>query len=199
MSLQTLAVQLRLELDDIDKTRWKDEQLLIFLNKAVRRVNQLAIRNCLDFAMKADDVVLKPDGTIEGIVYDSVNAVCGIYVDGAEEPMTHLLPMHYLKAQYCPAAACWTFLNGAARYKAAVPNDIPATFLHYPQVAISSTESPWKGRLDDLVTEYAAFRAKNVDEMTLQMDQKMMAELEQRLLENYNRLQPTIAPMRGWL
>jgi hypothetical protein len=77
--------------------------------------------------------------------------------------------------------------------------DVPAIFLHYPRVTVDQISSPWDGRLDDLIVEYAALRAKNVDEMNLQLDKELMGELETRLLENYNRLQPQISQMRGWI
>jgi hypothetical protein len=198
MSLQTLAVQLRLELDDLEKTRWIDEQLLVLLQKSARRINQLAIRHSLDFAMRADDVTLKSDGTIDGIVYNNVNAVCSLVRKDTNQSIKHLLPLHYLRAISTDAAEVWTFLNGAAVYKSQVSDDVPATFLHYPRVVISSTESPWNERLDDLIVEYAALRAKNIDEENIEIDIQLEKELEQRLLENYNRLQTTIAPQRGW-
>jgi len=199
MSLQSMIATMRLELDDIDKTRWTDPQLLAFLTKSARRINQLAIRHELDFAMSADDVILKPDGTIEGIIYDEVNAVCMLVRKDNMVPVKHLLPMHYLTAESVPAAAIWTFLNGIAQYKSSVSVDVPCVFLHYPIVKVTQISSPWNGRLDDLIVEYASLRAKNVDEMTLQMDMQLMGELEKRLLENYNRLQPQISQMRGWI
>ena len=199
MSLQSMVAQMRVEVDDLDKSRWTDAQLAVFLAKAARRINQLAIRNELDFAMKADEVTLKPDGTIEGIVYEKVNAVCGLFRKDSGVPIKHLLPMHYLSATGVAAAAVWSFINEEAVYKAPVSTDIPAIFLHYPIVTISTSESPWNGRLDDLCVEYASLRAKNTDEMNLQFDMQLMSELETRLLENFNRLQPQIAPMRGWI
>ena len=198
MSLQTMVDQMRLELDDLQKTRWTDPQLLMFLTKAARRINQLAIRHELDFAMRADDVTLKPDGTIEGIVYEKVNAVCMLTRKDNNTPLKHLLPMHYLTADSASGAAIWTFLNGHAQYREPVSEDVPAVFLHYPVVTVNQLESPWNGRLDDLIVEYSALRAKNVDELNLQVDLELMGELEKRLLENYNRLQAQIAPMRGW-
>jgi hypothetical protein len=198
MSIQTMAAQMRVEIDDIEKTRWQDTQLAVFLTKSARRINQLAIRHELDFAMKADDVILKTDGSIEGIVYDKVNAVCMLTRKDNKIPLKHLLPMHYLTADSVSGVAIWTFLNGIAQYREPASEDVPAVFLHYPIVTISSTESPWNGRLDDLIVEYASLRAKNVDEMTLQMDMQLMGELEKRLLENYNRIQPQISKMRGW-
>ena len=193
-----MAAQMRVEIDDINKTRWTDPQLSVFLSKSARRINQLAIRHELDFAMRADDVTLKPDGSIEGIVYEKVNAVCMLTRKDSDQPIKHLLPMQYLTAISVTSASIWTFLNGKAQYKKPSSVEIPAIFLHYPIVTVSSTESPWNGRLDDLIVEYAALRAKNVDEMTLQMDMELMGELEKRLLENYNRLGPQIASMRGW-
>jgi len=199
MSLQSMVAQMRVEVDDLDKSRWTDAQLAVFLAKAARRINQLAIRNELDFAMKADEVTLKPDGTIEGIVYEKVNAVCMLTRKDNGVPLKHLLPMHYLTIHDAAAASVWTFINEKAEYKSPASVDIPCVFLHYPIVTVSSTESPWNSRLDDLIVEYASLRAKNVDEMNLQLDMQLMSELETRLLENYNRLQPQIAPMRGWI
>jgi hypothetical protein len=194
-----MIIQMRVEVDDLEKTRWTDDQLSVFLAKSARRINQLAIRNELDFAMVADDVTLKPDGTIEGIVYGKVNAVCMLTRKDNGTPIKHLLPMHYLTIKNPTSAGVWTFLNGTAQYKVPAEEDVPAVFLHYPIVTISTSLSPWDGRLDDLVVEYAAFRAKNVDEMSLSQDTQMLAELEKTLLANFNRLQPQIAPMRGWI
>jgi 5'-3' exonuclease len=190
---------MRVEVDDLEKTRWKDEQLAVFLAKSARRINQLAIRNELDFAMQASDVVLKPDGTIEGIIYGEVNAVCLLTRKDNGTPLKHLLPMHYLTIKNPTSASVWTFLNGQAEYKIPMAEDVPAVFLHYPLVTISTSLSPWDGRLDDLIVEYASLRAKNTDEMNLTQDTKMLAELEKTLLANFNRLQPQIAPMKGWI
>jgi hypothetical protein len=194
-----MIIQMRVEVDDLEKTRWTDDQLAVFLAKSARRINQLAIRNELDFAMVADDVTLKPDGSIEGIVYGKVNAVCGLFRKDSGVSIKHLLPMHYLSEISAPAASFWTFLNGIAEYKSVSSVDIPATFLHYPIVTVSSSLSPWDGRLDDLVVEYASARAKNVDELSLTQDIQMMAELEKTLLSNFNRLQPQISKMKGWI
>jgi hypothetical protein len=198
MSIQTMLTQLRLEVDDLKKTRWTDDQLKTFLYKSIRRVNQLAIKFELDFAQQHDEVTLKPDGTIEGIDYTNVNATCAMFRKDTKQRITQLLPMQWNKLVESTPAEFWSFVNGQAYYATPLLEDTPAVFIYYPRQSVNTTESPWDGRLDDIVVEYAAFRAKNVDEMNVQADQQMMNELERRLIENYVRLGPQMAAMRGW-
>jgi hypothetical protein len=198
MSIQAMLTQLRVEVDDLDKTRWTDDQLKVFLGKSVRRVNQLVVRHELDFGMRHDTVTMLPDGTIDGIDYQDVNAVCMLVLGDGKE-VKQLYPSQYATVVDPGQGNIWTFINGQAVYKTPFPEEAEATFIYYPRMSLNTTESPWDGRLDDIVVEYAAFRAKNVDEMNAQADQQMMAELENRLLENYARLNPQIAYMRGWV
>ena len=199
MSIQTMLTQLRVEVDDLEKTRWSDDQLKVFLGKSIRRVNQLAIRHELSFAQKIMDVTLKADGSIPEIDYNNVNAVCLLVRKDNNEPLQQLYPMHWNVLQSPGTAEFWTFENGSAYFKTPGTEDIPGKFIFYPRMDVNTTESPWDGRLDDIVVEYAALRAKNVDEMNAQMDMQLMQELENRLLDNFSRLEPQIAPMRGWI
>jgi hypothetical protein len=199
MSIANLIEEIRLELTDEQSTRWDDDQLLKFVHKSVRRLNQVLARNEISFAQSVQAVKFMPDGTIGDFPkLHTILVVKGLFRDDNGAEVVHLLGPQWAQVVSASEMAVWSIINKEARYKAVVQGEPTGTLIYYPQVVIDQINSPWEGRLDDSIVEYAAFRAKNVDEMNLQQDKELMAEIEQRIIDNFKTLGPQQTLARGW-
>ncbi len=200
MSIQTILDDIRVELTDKGRTRWKDDtELTALVDRAIRRINGILAKNHINFAREYKNVTLKTDGTIEDFpAQASIMRIFGLYRDDAKERIIHLWPSQWEVLKSCTAAQYWAVVNQVAVYREASSVEIPATFIYYPKIEIDPVESPWEGLLDDQIVEYASYRAKNIDEMTLQQDLELLKELEITIIDNYKGLEPNIGVGAGW-
>ncbi len=200
MSISAMLSDIRLELTDEQKTRWTDEQLTQFVNKSIRRINQVLVRNEINFARAVLDVEFNPDGTIHQFPQSgTMVAIYGLYRKDTNQRLDEVLPEQWETIVSCAPLTVWTIINEVALYRDPVAEDpVAGKLVYYPVVTVDPVDSPWEGRLDDCIVEYASFRCKNVDEMRLSQDKELMADLEERIISNYKRLEQQHHYAAGW-
>jgi len=201
MSMTDIVNEIRLELTDEQVTRWETPQLMQLINKAVRRLNQILVRNEINFARQVQDVTFLPDGTIGQFpIYSEILSISGLFRDSDKLPVIQLWPIQWARLQSAPTMSYWAVVNGVAQYRGvtAVTPAPTGKLVYFPKVEIDPVNSPWEGRLDDIIAEYAAFRAKNIDEMNLQQDRELLGELEDRIIDNYKTLEQQHEYASGW-
>jgi len=199
MSIQSMVDMVRLEVDDQNRSRWpSDDTIKMFLQRAIERIGYLLIKNEIEFARESMDVMLATDGKVTPFDYDNIQALSGLYRNDTMERLVFLPYDQWFRLLSAGTAACWTVNNGEALFKRPGTQDIPATLVFYPKVTIDAVDSPWGGRVDEMIVEYAAFRAKNVDEMNLQQDTLLLKDIEDGIMATYKRLGPQHAVPTGW-
>ncbi len=199
MSITTILDDIRIELTDEQKTRWTDEDLTKMVHKSIRRINHVLVRNEIQFAREVVNVTFEADGRVDGVPpLKSVISIEGLYRIDTDEKLDQLLPQQWETLTSVVPVAVWTIINGVARYREVSSAVVDGKFVYYPVVTIDPVDSPWEGRVDDCIVDYAAFRCKNIDEMSLQQDKELMAELEERIISNYKRLEQQAQYAAGW-
>jgi hypothetical protein len=99
--------------------------------------------------------------------------------------------------------AAW-LIRGDNLYIAGAPSgSYGLTLVYWPLLDTASMDldspTPFNGKLDDLVAEYAALRLKNIDEMDVSLDSQLLQDLENNLLNTYSAISPVTIGRRGWL
>jgi hypothetical protein len=62
-----------------------------------------------------------------------------------------------------------------------------------------STQSPWGGKLDEILCGYVIVRAKQVDAMDTSIDVALLNELEANIYAAFSGQEPITIKSRGWL
>ncbi len=199
MSISTIMSDIRVELTDEQKTRWSDEDLTAMINKAIRRLNHVIVRNEINFARETIAVEFDTDGRIKDFpAMKSIISIYGLYRKDTDKRLDQLLPEQWETIEEVAPVMIWTIHNGVALYREISRDVVEGKLVYYPQIEIDPVDSPWEGRLDDCIVDYAAFRCKNIDEMNLNQDRELMAELEERIVSNYKRLEQQNQYASGW-
>jgi len=202
MTIGDLLGDIRLELSDELKTRWTDAQMLKTVARAYRRLSHVLYRNDVElgrsvatFATEAgrEDYPLPPD----------FMADYGLYRQGAKIRLTKQSDDAWEQLASPSEATSW-LIRGDTLYIAGIPAGAYAmTLVYWPLVDTDSLaledETPFSGKLDDLVTEYASLRLKNIDEMDVTLDSQLLQDLENNLLNTYSSISPVTLTRRGWL
>lgn len=202
MTIGELIDNARMELGDEQKTRWNDEQMLRIVGKAYRRLSHVLYRNdielgrCLyrfDTEAGRDDYPLPAD----------FMADYGLYRNDTKSRLTKHSDDSW--QQLSAPAECTTWLvRGETLLVGGAPaSAIPLTLIYWPLLDTTALDmdspTPFGGKLDDLVAEYAALRLKNIDEMDIGTDTQLLQDMENNLLNTYSAISPVTVQRRGWL
>lgn len=202
MTVADLLDEIRLELTDELKTRWSDEQMLKIVAKGYRRLSHVLYRNDVELGRAAhrfeteagrEDYPLPSDFMADyGLYRDGTNTKLAKQSDDSWEQLT------------APGEASVWLIRGDNLYLAGAPSAAYGmTLLYWPLLDASlldlDSPTPFNGKLDDLVAEYAALRLKNIDEMDVSLDTQLLQELENNLLNTYSAISPVTVTRRGWL
>ncbi len=199
MSISTIMQDVRAELTDEQKTRWTDDQLTLMINKSIRRMNQVVVRHELTFARESVAVVFNNVGKIDNFPpTKEIVGIVGLYRKDNNRMLDQLTAHQWETIVDPEVASVWAIINNTAMYKDISDSPIDGELVYYPAISIDPVDSPWGGRLDDCIVDYAAFRCKNIDEMNLAQDKELMAELEARIIDNYKRLEQQAHYATGW-
>lgn len=205
--ISACITEVRTELSDDGSTRFTDTQLLNLYKKAIRRANRICQRNGIAFAKKKASL-----STVASQAYiDYSSAVTdfdiwiGLFRDGNHTEIPRRNESDW-ETNYPGAEMNYCLLDQANSkiYLDGTPSSVETLTLWYyptvdPSAYTTASSTPWNGRLDDIINEYVAIRAKNIDEMDASFDQALMSDMERQILEAYAFNAVNVVLQDGWL
>lgn len=205
-AISDLITEVRTELSDDDSTRWTDAKLLNLFKKAIRRANRVIQRNGVQFGKKMAELTTVADQaylTLSTSV-TTFDTPIGLWRTDTEASVPFRTEKEWEEIIAAPALE-HTLLDYSAdqiRFKGTPSSEITLNLWYYPVVDPSAyttaSDTPWSGRIDDIIMEYVSLRAKNIDEMTLNDDRALLTDLETQILQAYAPNTPTQVEGVGW-
>ncbi|GFK95996.1 hypothetical protein NNJEOMEG_03870 [Fundidesulfovibrio magnetotacticus] len=202
MTVSELLEDIRLELADEAKTRWSDQQILKAVAKAYRRLSHVLYRNDVELG-RAVHVFLAEPGRADYPLPADFMADYGLYRDDTHARLTKHGDDSWQQLAAPAECSAW-IVRGDSLLLAAAPSSAKAlTLIYWPLVDLEGLDmdapTPFDGKLDDIVAEYAALRLKNIDEMDVAQDGQLLQDMENNLLNTYSAISPVTVTRRGWL
>ena len=197
-TISDIVADVRVELDDVDETRFDDDTTLILplIKRAFRRVENIGIRKGLDFVKSSTSLTLLEGNTTIALPSDFKRDI-GLYV--GNEEVTKLPTDEF---EQTTSGDYWRINGSNIEFISEATEDTTLKLWYYPSVDFSAyttaTTTPWSGRLDDIVVDYVSMRLKNIDEYNTQMEQQLLAEMQENILEVFMPLTAVMQTMGGW-
>lgn len=207
-AISSLITEIRTDIADPGSTRFTDDtQILNVIKKAIRRANRIAQRNGLQFAKKKavlTTVANQAYLTLSTAITDFDVAIGLWRTDThAKIPLKTEAEWEAIISASALSCALLDYANDKIHLNGTPSSAVTLHFWYYPEIDPSAyttaTETPWEGRIDDIIMEYASMRLKNIDEMDLSFDTKLAQDLEAQLLTAYAPNAPTIVNTNGWM
>lgn len=206
-TIADLILEIRTDVSDEDSTRFTDAMILRMMKKAVRRANRILQRNGIQFAKR-----VIPLTTVSGQDYldiaDSLtgfDVLIGLWRTDTNKKIEFKTEDEW-ECLTTPSVLSYALLdygNDKIYFKGTPDGATGLRLWYYPSVDVESmtvaSESPWGGRVDDILTEYTQNRLKNVDEMDITVDIQLMTDMENQILQAYAPLAVTMAQGKGWI
>lgn len=198
MLFSELITELRYELDDTQSTRWTDAKLLSFLKRAIRRTYNIAINAHVKY-LRGETTVTTEAGTSLYNLPSDCATVYNLY-DSNGETLEHLNDDRWHRATLDNEPNTYWRMNGTQVEVGATPQDAAdLTLVYYKKfdnTATTTSTVPLE-QLQDLYIDYAAMRAKNVDEMSLNSDMTFLREWESNILSRLQQDEPSLLRYEG--
>ena len=200
---QDIIDDVRIELTDELKSRWSDDTTLLrIIAKAFRRVNHLLWRNEVEFG-RSYSTQSVPAGQDSFYLPSDFLVDWGLFNTGAKTQLTKCTDDSWEQMSGAPEMAYYIIRGDTVYLASAATTDTTLSLIYWPVVNSADIEAedptPYDGKLDDLVVEYAALRCKNIDEMDVTMDTQLLKDLENNVLNTLSAITPTTVQRRGWL
>ena len=197
-----LIDDIRIDLWDEDSTRWSDSQLTRLIGKAARRVNLLMHEHKIPIGMSVSDFSTVADQAAYSLPSD-FGTPEGLYRNDTNERLIQASMDEWYRLDDQSEATAWTVWSRTQFKIAGTPSTVISMSLRYWPVRDTSTWTtgttvPWSDTVHDLITEYAALRCKNTDEMDLSRDLDLLRELEEKVMNFYRGQTPFIGRMMCW-
>jgi hypothetical protein len=207
MSLVSAVVtDVRVEINDSSSTRFSDDTTVILplIKQAIRRANRICQRASLHFAKKKTALTCTEDQAYVTAPVD-LDIPIGIWRDSTHEIVTQLTEQDW--ETVVSAQECEYWLNDVENSKILLngtPSSAVALTMWYfptvdPSAYTTSSTMPWGGKLDDIIARYVSLRIQNIDEINVQVDENLLAEMEQSIVGTYQLQAPQRVETTGWL
>lgn len=206
MTFETMINELRLELDDPDKSRWTDDQLLIGCKRAVRRLQAILTKHDIAFAKSFKDFTTVPAteaykiGDGEAVDISDLGAPIDLYRTDTDEVITHVTADQYTRLHNPSAHKYWMYYNDSIYLAGTISTATALRFWYWPmltQTITTATTVPHGDKMADIILDYTAARMKNIDEMNITMDMQLLGEMENHVLAFCQRFNPIMGPHEG--
>lgn len=202
MLISDLISLLRTDLSDERATRWSDARLVPQIGRAIRRIGHMLYKNDVELGRQILPIATVPGQEVYSLPFDyAVDS--GLWRVSESRRMTKLTEHQWRTAP--PSAPLTAYIiRGYDLWVAAPPQAAETLELVYwplpqaDQLGLAD-ETPWDGKLDDMILEYTAYRLRNIDEMDQTPDSQIMAEMENLLIGTYASVSPVVASRHGWM
>jgi len=205
-AISSLITEIRTDVSDDDSTRFTDAQILNVIKKAIRRANRIVQRNGIQFGKKKAVLTTVADQdylTLSDIT--DFDVPISLYRTDTHEIIPFRTEFQWERIVSASALehALLDYENDKISFNGEPSSALTLNFWYYPTVDPSAyttaTSTPWSGRIDDIIMEYAINRLKNIDEMDVGYDTKLLTDMENQLLQAYAPNAPTQVETTGWL
>lgn len=202
MTVSDLLDEIRLEMTDELKTRWSDDQMLRIVGKAFRRLSHVLYRNDVELGRSIYRFDTEP-GREDYPLPGDFMADYGLYRDATRTRLAKQSDDSWEMLHGPGECSAW-LIRGDSLYLAGAPTGTYGlTLVYWPIMDTAALDmespTPFGGKLDDLVAEYAALRLKNIDEMDVSLDSQLLQDMETTLLTTYSAISPVTESRRGWI
>jgi hypothetical protein len=206
-TIASLITEIRTDINDDDSTRFTDAKILNIVKKAIRRANRIVQRNAIQFGKKKVALTCTAAQNyidISSTVSD-MDVWIGLYNDSLHREIPKKTEREWeLIISASAGANCFFDQANSRIYLNGTPTAADALTLHYfptvdPSAYTVASSTPWNGRLDDIIMEYASLRLMNVDEMDINTDRALLTDMENQILQAYAPNAPTVTEGSGWL
>ena len=200
MLISDLLGDIRLELTDQQNSRFSDDDLMRLLRKGLRRLGHTLFRNDVQ-----QGKLTYPFTSIPGIAdYDlpeDYMTDVGLYAPNGVS-LTKQTDQQWQTIVSTGESTVYIVRENRI-YIAGTPTASQVlTLVYWPRLDVSTLtiddDMPYAGKFDDMVGDYVALRAKNIDEMSLAFDTQLLQDLENQVLTTYGTVAPITVKMRGW-
>ena len=205
-AISALITEIRTDISDDDSTRFTDAQILNVIKKAIRRANRIVQRNGIQFGKKkAVLTTVKDQSYLTLSDTTDFDVPISLYRTDTKEIIPFRTEFQWERVISAAALehALLDYENDKISFNATPSSALTLNFWYYPTVDPSAyttaTSTPWSGRIDDIIMEYAINRLKNIDEMDVGYDTKLLTDMENQLLQAYAPNAPTQVESAGWL
>lgn len=196
---------IRIEINDSDKTRFSDDaKILQLLKQAIRRANRICQRSQLHFAKKSAGIPTVANQAYVDLPAD-MDIPIGLWRDDLHQKLTQRTETEWEQIVTSTSVANW-FLdlqNNRIQLNAMPTGIIALTLWYYPSldtVAYTTASAmPWGGKLDDIIARYVALRIQNIEEQNTAADQAILQDMEASIVSVYAPQNPLVIARDGWL
>lgn len=205
-AISALITEMRTDISDDDSTRFSDTKILNVIKKAIRRANRIAQRNGLQFAKKK--AVLTTVANQSYLTLSDItdfDVPIGLWRTDTKQEIPFRTELEWEEVISVAAVtfALLDYENDKISFLGTPASALTLNLWYYPTVDPSAyttaSSTPWSGRIDDIIMEYAINRLKNIDEMDLRYDTQLLTDMEAQLLQAYAPNSPRVVEGQGWL
>ena len=191
-----------MEVADEAESRWSDAQMLRALAWSVRRLAHVLRRNDIEPGRSITTITTVPGDDTYALPADFM-APYGLYRDATKTSLEQQSEASWAVKGNPGECSMW-LKRGANALIAGTPTTAEALTLVYwplPNTSglLATDAAPWSGAFNDILTQYAALRLKNIDEMDASMDVQLLQDIENNLIATYGQNNPMTVSRRGWL
>lgn len=203
MLISAAITYVRQELNDSLSSRWtSDSQILRFVARAIDRAQHVIRKSAPQLASKSTTLTFYSGIATADIPDDFLAPISMTRSDGKQ--MRHVPEQDWDRLDASlDECSCWHIVdNESIEVHSSPTSDREATLRYFydvtPYSLTTSDSMPWGGRFDGPIMDYAANRARNVDEMNIQADEVLLRELETRILDTLMLWSPGVVDSDGW-
>lgn len=191
MTIKTIINNIRLRINDEDRYRFSDEQLLTVINEAVRFIRNIFVEEMpMMVAEETFDGNLEQGENVVTVPFDVIKYI-DVRVGG--KPL-HAETMHYLK-DVSQTGTPNVFVPVKKNMIAIFP--IPQEEVKYSVLAIGASvdlveedELPFQSDYCDCVIEYVAMRMSMIDEYDQSVEAQLLGEIRSHIRTKLNDYVP---------
>jgi len=193
MTFAELLIELRVEISDTDKTEWTDTALMAFINRALKRLHSIIIRNELPFALMSEAYTVE-DTDLLALPATFMVQHCLYRQDTGKK--LQMLTDDRWERMSDPGDGAWRFVGTDIQISSNIPEDCDLKlyyFQSYQRESDVQEDVIYGDEIWDNIIVYAAFLSKNVDEFDMSIDTQILSDIESQMIMLYSRNVPQVA------
>jgi len=199
MTFADLLLDLRVELSDSDITEWENAELMTLAQRATKRLHQLVILHQLQFAESSFSFQIVA-GQAHYLLPADFDTQHGLFRGDTGRQVTLAATAEFETARAPYGAGLWTIRGTDIYLLGDMAENVTMTLYYIPvhnRTYDLQDEVPFGLKVWDVLVGYAALLAKNIDEMNVETDALLLADVEQQVLTIARRNMPQVAHLEG--
>jgi len=198
--IDRLNTLVRVNLDDEIKSRYNDQQLLVFMKLALRRAQGLGFARRLNFMRAKKDYVLLAGAESIPLPTDFIVQI-GIWNTDEKRELENKGDDEWERLLSTGPGYCYHIEDQLAEIREVSASDTNIRLRYYQDALIDSltlsSQMPWSSKIDYPICEYVSLRAMHVDRFTTSTDTALMQDMEQSIIGMYSEIDPNMGEVLG--